>query len=85
MTNKPFRSFICPFPFKMTKVPFSLTYIQYDKEDGIVGWVMALVSLAPVYSDFGRLDHLLASLCAFCAPLSFYTGICTPSSFSSKW
>ncbi|CBK20784.2 uncharacterized protein [Blastocystis hominis] len=33
----------------MTKVPFSLTYIQYDKEDGIVGWVMALVSLTPVF------------------------------------
>ena len=51
MTNKPFRSFIFPNQFKMTKVPFSLTYIQYDKEDGIVGWVMALVSLTPVYYE----------------------------------
>ena len=32
----------------MVLKPFSLTYILYDKEDGLFGWLMALMSLAPV-------------------------------------
>lgn len=33
---------------KMAKKPFSLTYVVYDEEDGIIGWLMALTSLSPV-------------------------------------
>ncbi|KNB46442.1 dolichyldiphosphatase [Blastocystis sp. subtype 4] len=32
----------------MVPEPFSLTYIVYDKDDGLFGWIMALMSLAPV-------------------------------------
>ena len=66
------RSGVSFFPnqFKMTKVPFSLTYIQYDKEDGIVGWVMALVSLTPVYYEL-CLAWLLFSffVCILCSSI----------------
>ena len=33
---------------KMAKKYFSLTYVVYDEEDGIIGWLMALTSLSPV-------------------------------------
>lgn len=33
---------------RMVLKPFSLTYILYDEEDGLFGWLMALMSLAPV-------------------------------------
>ena len=33
---------------RMVLKPFSLTYILYDEEDGLFGWLMALLSLAPV-------------------------------------
>ena len=33
----------------MAQGPFKLTYIVYDHDDGIWGWLMALMSLAPVY------------------------------------
>lgn len=39
----------------MAKKPFSLTYILYNEEDGIFGWLMALMSLAPVYFSFLRI------------------------------
>ena len=32
----------------MSKKPFSLTYILYEEDSGLLGWLMALMSLAPV-------------------------------------
>ena len=33
----------------MVQGPFKLTYIVYDHDDGLLGWLIALMSLAPVY------------------------------------
>lgn len=33
----------------MVPKPFSLTHIVYDSEDGLFGWIMALMSLSPVF------------------------------------
>ena len=51
-----------PFNYKfsgMAKKPFSLTYIQYEEDDGLFGWIMALMSLAPVYSAFSLAAYIL--------------------------
>ena len=45
--------------FKMAKRPFSLTYILYEEGDGLFGWIMALMSLAPVYSSYSVLANVL--------------------------
>ena len=71
-------------PFFMSKKPFALTYIEYDEESGVFGWVMALMSLSPVYA-LRRLSHDSASLCALSAPPSSSIAISTPASCFWRW
>jgi len=46
----------------MTFKPFSATHVEYDSDDGLVGKVMALLSLAPVFIVVG---YVSAGICAF--------------------
>ena len=50
----------------MVRGPFKLTYIVYDHEDGLWGWLMALMSLAPVYLKVIKLTcrFFVAIICA---------------------
>lgn len=46
----------------MVPEPFSLTYIVYDKDDGLFGWIIALMSLSPVYLMISLLANNLGYL-----------------------
>ena len=69
----------------MSKTPFALTYILYNKEDGVIGWIMALMSLTPVYFLLLLFFHPIAFSYVYFAPLYFFIVIYILFSFWSKW
>mgnify|MGYP002650850993 CR=1 FL=1 len=71
-------------PGEKVKMGQPIGYIEYDEESGVFGWVMALMSLSPVYA-LRRLSHDSASLCALSAPPSSSIAISTPASCFWRW
>lgn len=69
----------------MVREPFSLTYIVYDKDDGLFGWMIALMSLAPVYVDISLQPHHLEYLSLSFALPSLCIVISTLVFFLWKW
>jgi len=69
----------------MVPEPFSLTYIVYDKDDGLFGWIMALMSLAPVYKVISLQTHYLECLSLLFVLQSLYIVISTLAFFLWKW